>query len=264
MFNAANALFNAGTFGSAMPKTPIRLGALCVCQATYTARLAGGARNVSARAVLTASTVARVRALRRVTAVGIGELTWVTRAHCLHPSRLEVRAVLEGRAVAKAHRAASVTVSGVAQAACTAKVHSKQRMKVQCVGRFVSVVIVGSSNADRVPDSRKFSLSVHANNFALGEGAMSLIGVINKQPVDRFDHDVDCSGLVGDYDVVQTATATVSPSGLTVDAPTVFSDRVKLWVGGGADGVTYKVTLTVYSRDGRVQQDEIRVKVKEV
>ena len=264
MFNAANALYNAGTFGSAMPRAPIRMVAVGVCQATYVARLAGGYRSLRAAGELGLASTVIVRGVRRLAAAVTGEAVSSAVIHCLHPSRITARGVLQLQSVVRAHRAANVSVDGVASMESFARLARKQRMQIHCVGRLESVARAGASNADTTPEDRTFSLRTQDNNFVLGEGAMSLIGVINKQPADRRDYDVDCTSLVGDYDVVQTATATASPAGLTVDAPTVFSDHVKLWIGGGADGATYKVTVTVFSRDGRIQQDEIRVKVKEV
>lgn len=264
MFNAENALYNAGTFGSAMPRAPIRLVAVGVCQATHVVRFAAGVSHLSVSASMGLAASAHIRGVRRLVAAGVGELVSGAVVHRLHPSRVTARAVLMLQSEVKVHRAAHTPITGTAGLASVAVLSKKQRMQIHCVGRLESVARAGASNADTTPEDRTFSLRTQDNNFVLGEGAMSLIGVINKQPADRRDYDVDCTSLVGDYDVVQTATATASPAGLTVDAPTVFSDHVKLWIGGGTDGATYKVTVTVFSRDGRIQQDEIRVKVKEV
>ena len=90
------------------------------------------------------------------------------------------------------------------------------------------------------------------------------LGTTSKQPAERFSYTVDYSEALTTGDNVQTATATVSPAGLTLDNVGVYDPRVKFWASGGTDGVAYKVTLTVTTADGRVFQDEIVLKIKEV
>lgn len=61
-----------------------------------------------------------------------------------------------------------------------------------------------------------------------------------------------------------TAVAGASPAGLVVEAVSVYDPRVRFWVRGGTTGVTYKVTVDVETADGRILQDEIVFKIKEV
>ena len=90
------------------------------------------------------------------------------------------------------------------------------------------------------------------------------VGVVNKQPAERFSYTVDYSGALTDGDNVQTAVAEVSPAGLVVDNVSAIDPRVRFWAAGGEHGTTYKVTLTVGTADGRVFQDEIVFKIKEL
>lgn len=90
------------------------------------------------------------------------------------------------------------------------------------------------------------------------------LGTINKQPAERFSYTVDYSEALTAGDNIESATATVSPLGLTIDNVGAYDPRVKFWASGGSDGVSYKVSLTVLSADGRVFQDEIILKVKEI
>lgn len=93
---------------------------------------------------------------------------------------------------------------------------------------------------------------------------MSLIGNHTKQPVDVKDYDIDYSEWLTAGDNVQSATVVVAPTGLAVDSVFVNDPYVKVWVSGGADGTQYKLTVTMTSTDGRVKQDEFKIRVKEV
>lgn len=94
---------------------------------------------------------------------------------------------------------------------------------------------------------------------------MAVIGKVNKQPADRIDYDIDCSDLVSGGDsVASVAAPVVTPTGLDVSAFVTATDTVKLWFDNGATGTSYKVEITVTTTLGRVKQDEIIVKVKDI
>jgi len=86
----------------------------------------------------------------------------------------------------------------------------------------------------------------------------------NKQPAERFSYTIDYSDALTIGDNIETATASVSPTGLTIDNVGVYDPSVKFWASGGTDGVTYKVTVTSYTTDGRIFQDEVSLRIKEV
>ena len=90
------------------------------------------------------------------------------------------------------------------------------------------------------------------------------LATINKQPVERFSYTVSYEEALTIGDNVESATATVSPTGLTVDNVGVYDPRVKLWVSGGTAGTSYKVSLTVNTADGRTFQDELIFRIKEL
>ena len=90
------------------------------------------------------------------------------------------------------------------------------------------------------------------------------LATIRKQPVERFSYTVLYSEALTEGDNLETASATVEPAGLIIDNVGVYDPRVKLWVSGGEDGISYKVTLTVNTSDGRVFQDELIFKIKEL
>jgi len=91
---------------------------------------------------------------------------------------------------------------------------------------------------------------------------MALIATHTQQPADTLDYDVTYEDWLEAGDAVESATATVAPAGLDV-VVLIASPIVKLWVSEGVDKTTYKITLTTTTVDGRVKQDEIRIKVKD-
>lgn len=94
---------------------------------------------------------------------------------------------------------------------------------------------------------------------------MAIIGNINQQPSDNLDYDIDCTDLIGSGDTVASVTVASTSADLSVLAVVAATaDAVKVWITGGISGVTYKVTVTVTTTLGRVKQDELKVKIKEV
>lgn len=94
---------------------------------------------------------------------------------------------------------------------------------------------------------------------------MAIIGSYVQQPADRLDYDIDCTDLIGSDDSVSSVAIAVTPAtGLTVNGIVNPSDDgVKAWVGPGAAG-TYKLEVTVTTALGRIKQDELKIRVKEV
>lgn len=89
---------------------------------------------------------------------------------------------------------------------------------------------------------------------------MAFIANFVQQPADRLDYDIPYDVASGDS--VLSTVATVSPAGLTVTA-LVVGNKVKLWVEGGTNGVSYKVTVTTTTTLGRIKQDELKFKIKD-
>ena len=103
---------------------------------------------------------------------------------------------------------------------------------------------------------------------------MAILETYEQQPAEKLDYDVYYRNSpdgtedlldAGDYlDDTKTAVA-VSPEGLTVaHATRRAEDRVKLWVSGGTSGSKYKVTITVTTDLGRIKQDEVIFKIKDI
>ena len=90
------------------------------------------------------------------------------------------------------------------------------------------------------------------------------LGTVTKQPIERFSYTVDYSEALTTGDSIETAVAAATPAGLTINNVGVNDTVVRFWAASGENGVTYKVTITVTTADGRVFQDEIAFKIKEV
>lgn len=90
------------------------------------------------------------------------------------------------------------------------------------------------------------------------------LGTVTKQPVEKFSYTISYEEALTVGDNVESATAEVTPVGLVIDNVAVIDPRVKFWASEGTAGITYKVTLTVITADGRTFQDEILFKIKEV
>ncbi len=90
------------------------------------------------------------------------------------------------------------------------------------------------------------------------------LGVFLKQPTDVLDYDIDYTDWLVDEDTVQSALATSAPNTLTVESVFTTTNRVKVWLSEGADNTTYKVTVVTTTADGRVREDEFRVRVKDL
>lgn len=92
---------------------------------------------------------------------------------------------------------------------------------------------------------------------------MAIIASYKQQPADNLDYAFDYSDFLQSGDSLLSATATVSPTGLTVTTPVVSGQQVKFWLTGGVSGTKYKLTITTTTAIGRVKQDEAYVTIKD-
>lgn len=97
------------------------------------------------------------------------------------------------------------------------------------------------------------------------------LATYSKQPVEVKDYDIDFSPWLSESaDTLDTVTTAVecqtdpTDTSLQVDRVQYTVDRAKVWVSGGTDGQTYKVTVTVSTAADRVDQSELIFKIKEV
>lgn len=130
---------------------------------------------------------------------------------------------------------------------------------------YAAMVVEVSISA--TPDERVMSLSYE--NRVMEATSMSLLGKFSKQPAETLDYEINFADYLPSTDAIDSVASPpvvlVEPAGLTlVGTPIVLNNSVKLWFSGGNDGVTYKVTLTVTTEQGRVKQNEFKIKVKDV
>lgn len=96
---------------------------------------------------------------------------------------------------------------------------------------------------------------------------MAILGVINKQPREILDFDIDYSLMMEDRpgEVLSSVTTEVTPSGVTVSNATInaTTNRSKIIIANGADGITYKVTVMTGTSLGLLYEDEVTVVVSE-
>lgn len=89
-----------------------------------------------------------------------------------------------------------------------------------------------------------------------------ILGTFTKQPADTMDYDIDYTDWLTAGDNVQSSVV-AADAGITVTSTFINDPRIKIWLAGGVAGTTYKVTCTTTSADGRVRQDEFKLRVKE-
>lgn len=89
-------------------------------------------------------------------------------------------------------------------------------------------------------------------------------GTYLKQPADTLDYDLDYAEWLTSGDTVASADVVAEPaSDLVVEAVFLSTPIVKLWLSGGVSGTSYKLTITITTNDGRIKQDEFKLKVKD-
>lgn len=92
---------------------------------------------------------------------------------------------------------------------------------------------------------------------------MAILGKFTKQPVEVQDYDIDFTDyLAGQNDAAVSHTVTAE-TGVTVLSSALTAGVVKVFVSGGEDGSSYKVSATVTTQGGRVKQGDILVRVRE-
>ncbi len=90
-----------------------------------------------------------------------------------------------------------------------------------------------------------------------------IIGFMEKQPSEVLDYDIDCTDWLTEGDNIQTVSATPDDSALVVDAIVNNDPFIKLWISGGTDGESYKVTVGITTQDGRHKETEFIMQVRD-
>lgn len=90
------------------------------------------------------------------------------------------------------------------------------------------------------------------------------MNLFQKQPADHLDYDIDFSEWMTESDTITGAVAVSStPLELIVNSVGISGSIVKVWLSGGVNGSTYKVTVTTSTQQGRVKELDFRMRVRE-
>jgi hypothetical protein len=93
---------------------------------------------------------------------------------------------------------------------------------------------------------------------------MTIAGKFTKQPIEIQDYDIDFNEYLGFHNDIALSHTSFAESGVTIFSSNLIDGVVKVFIAGGTDGNTYKVSATITTQGGRVKQGDILVKVKEV
>lgn len=91
--------------------------------------------------------------------------------------------------------------------------------------------------------------------------------LVTKQPAETLDYDIRCDKRMDASDVIVSVTASVSgpDNNLLIPRTTHYDDTIaKVYLEGGTNDATYKITLLVITLNGRTIETEFLVHVKDV
>lgn len=96
---------------------------------------------------------------------------------------------------------------------------------------------------------------------------MAMLGTAVKQPNEIESYSVEYSEDLGPTDSIILEDITISSTTdavlPVVDTSGVIDQRVRMFISGGIDGQSYKVTVRVRTDTGRVLEDEFRLRIKD-
>ena len=97
-----------------------------------------------------------------------------------------------------------------------------------------------------------------------------------KQPADVLDYDMDLTEwfetLESDYVASATVQITEGDGALVVGPvphpeTTIFGEEkhiIKVWLGGGTDGITYKLRVVASTAQDRVKEIDFKLRIREM
>ncbi len=91
-----------------------------------------------------------------------------------------------------------------------------------------------------------------------------MLGTLTKQPAEYLDYDINFEEWLTEDDSVAAASSSVSPTDeLTIVDTLISGPIIKLWISGGTNGKTYKITVTATTALGRIKETEFRIRVRD-
>lgn len=91
-----------------------------------------------------------------------------------------------------------------------------------------------------------------------------ILGKYKKQPNEVLDYDISYDDFFANRTDTIFSVVVTAQAGLTVVSTVRNGLTVKTILSGGADGTSYKVTVTLTTTTGIVKEDEFYVAVKEI
>lgn len=92
---------------------------------------------------------------------------------------------------------------------------------------------------------------------------MAILAVFSKQTHEVQDYDVDFTPYLTEHVDTPVSYTVVAEAGITIDSHSRTGNVIKVWVSGGENGVTYKITVTMTTAGGRVREADVKVKFRD-
>jgi hypothetical protein len=86
----------------------------------------------------------------------------------------------------------------------------------------------------------------------------------SKQPAENLDYEFDWIDWMPEGDSIVSFTVSVSPSGLILGNQSNTPTSVRQFVSSGMDGTDYTITCRITTNQGRIDEEEITLLVREV
>lgn len=88
-----------------------------------------------------------------------------------------------------------------------------------------------------------------------------MLGTAMKQPGDILDYDIDFGRWLPEGDILLSSSAVVDIPTLVIDDVEIIPPFVKVWLSGGEPGVSYKITVTTTTTQGRTKEVDFNMRV---
>lgn len=87
---------------------------------------------------------------------------------------------------------------------------------------------------------------------------------IDKDPEAVLDYTMSWEDWMEDGDSIDTFTYSIDPDDgdLAVDSDSIAADLTTLWLSGGVEGQTYRVSYFIETSDGREARKAVAVTIK--
>ena len=87
----------------------------------------------------------------------------------------------------------------------------------------------------------------------------------DKDPDANKDYSIDWSAILADAEIIEDSVWAVTPTGLDigVGTTTIVGGVTTCWLSGGTIGDTYRVTNTIETDRGLIDERTVSIKIKE-